>query len=85
MLDEPSSAGLDEPSNPPNVLDDALAVLLGVNVDERAGTASLDVLREPLVWWLWFGGGLMLLGTLVAAWPSSAGRSSARAKPQAAK
>ena len=36
MLDEPSYAGLDEPSNPANVLDDALAVLLGVNVDERA-------------------------------------------------
>jgi cytochrome c-type biogenesis protein CcmF len=56
-----------------------------VNVDERAGTASMDVLLEPLVWWLWFGGGLMLLGTLVAAWPSSGGRAARRPAQQAAK
>ncbi|MEC8422297.1 MAG: cytochrome c-type biogenesis CcmF C-terminal domain-containing protein, partial [Myxococcota bacterium] len=56
-----------------------------VNVDEAAGTASLDVLREPLVWWLWFGGALMLLGTLVAAWPSSGRRRGEPASQQAAK
>ncbi len=51
-----------------------------INVDEEAGMASFEVLREPLVWWLWFGGGLMLLGTVVAAWPS---RRQAQAAPPA--
>jgi cytochrome c-type biogenesis protein CcmF len=41
-----------------------------INVDDRAETASLDVMVHPMVWWLWFGGGLMMAGTLVAAWPS---------------
>ena len=41
-----------------------------INIDEGAGTASLDVMLHPLVWWLWFGGALMMGGTLVAGWPS---------------
>ena len=28
------------------------------------------VCTTRMVWWLWFGGGLMMAGTLVAAWPS---------------
>ena len=34
------------------------------------GTATLEVMGKPLIWWLWFGGGVMLLGTMLAAWPS---------------
>lgn len=41
-----------------------------INVDDTAKTASLDVMVHPLVFWLWFGGGLMLVGTVVAAWPT---------------
>lgn len=41
-----------------------------INIDEGAGTASLDVMLHPMVWWLWFGGALMMGGTLVAGWPS---------------
>jgi cytochrome c-type biogenesis protein CcmF len=40
-----------------------------VQVDTQTETLSLRVLVEPMVWWLWFGGGVMALGTLVAAWP----------------
>lgn len=31
--------------------------------------AVLQVIVEPLVLWLWVGGGIMTLGTLIAAWP----------------
>jgi hypothetical protein len=58
-------------------LDEDLYLSL-VNVDPVAGTASLEVLVQPLVWWLWFGGALMALGTVVAGWPS-------RARPAAPK
>ena len=44
-----------------------------VNVDPAVGQASVEVHRKPLVAWLWLGGLVMLVGTLVAAWP--AGRS----------
>ncbi len=49
-------------------LDEDLYVSL-VNLDMDDQTASVDVLVRPLVWWLWFGGGVMVLGTLVALWP----------------
>lgn len=52
-----------------------------INVDQDAKTASLDVMVHPLVIWLWLGGGLMLIGTVVAVWPS---RSRTTAKPAAA-
>jgi cytochrome c-type biogenesis protein CcmF len=41
-----------------------------VQVDPEAKMASLSVVVEPLVWWLWFGGGVMLFGSIVAGWPS---------------
>jgi len=40
-----------------------------VNVEESSGTASLEVLVRPLVWWLWFGGGLIALGISVSLIP----------------
>ena len=47
-------------------LDEDLYLSL-VNVD--ADTASLEMRLQPMVWWLWFGGGVIGFGTLVAAWP----------------
>ncbi len=41
-----------------------------INVDGTAKTASLDVMVHPLVMWLWVGGALMLIGTVVAVWPT---------------
>ncbi len=38
---------------------------------ERNGsTATLRALAEPLVGWIWTGGGIVFLGALIAAWPS---------------
>jgi cytochrome c-type biogenesis protein CcmF len=34
-----------------------------------SGAASIGVIVEPLVAWLWIGGGVILLGTVLAAWP----------------
>jgi cytochrome c-type biogenesis protein CcmF len=33
------------------------------------GPAVIGVIVEPLVSWIWIGGGLMLVGTALAAWP----------------
>jgi cytochrome c-type biogenesis protein CcmF len=63
---------LGQPIGTPEVrsgLDEDLYLSL-INVDPVARSASVDVLIEPLVWWLWFGGGVMSLGTVVAAWPA---------------
>ncbi len=37
--------------------------------DDDAGAVRLGLLIMPLAVWLWIGGGLMALGTLLAAWP----------------
>lgn len=50
-------------------LDEDLYLSL-VQVDTEGKMASLSVVVEPLVWWLWFGGGVMLLGSIVAGWPT---------------
>jgi cytochrome c-type biogenesis protein CcmF len=49
-------------------LDEDLYMSL-VQVDVEAGLASVSLVVEPLVVWIWIGGGVMLLGTLLAAWP----------------
>jgi len=50
-------------------LDEDLYLSL-VQVDPEGKMASLSVVVEPLVWWLWFGGGVMLLGSIIAGWPA---------------
>ncbi len=41
----------------------------------QEGSATFQVLINPLVVWLWIGGGLMLLGAAVAMWPEDKGSS----------
>ncbi len=41
-----------------------------VNIDTDAKTASLEVLIQPLVGWIWVGGGLMALGTFLSLLPA---------------
>ena len=71
---------MDQPIGTPTVhsdLGEDLYLSL-VNVDQQASQASFDVKIMPLVWWLWFGGGVMLLGTLIAVWPSRRSDAAAR-------
>ena len=42
------------------------------------GVATVHVFVNPLVSWIWFGGLLLLLGAIVAAWPASGRRMRAR-------
>jgi cytochrome c-type biogenesis protein CcmF len=51
-------------------LDEDLYLSL-VQVDTEGKMASLSVVVEPLVWWLWFGGGVMLLGSVISGWPAA--------------
>jgi cytochrome c-type biogenesis protein CcmF len=45
-----------------------LYVILGTF--DKDGTATFQAYINPLVWWLWFGGFVLVLGTAVAAWPA---------------
>lgn len=47
---------------------DLYVVLAGV--DDRSGLATFQVFLTPLVSWLWLGGLVMALGTVVAMWPN---------------
>ena len=41
---------------------------------DRAQTATFRTIVSPLVSWIWIGGGIVLLGALIAAWPSPEAR-----------
>jgi cytochrome c-type biogenesis protein CcmF len=49
-------------------LNDLYVVLAGI--DENGTGATFEVFLTPLVFWLWFGGLLMVLGTVVVMWPN---------------
>jgi cytochrome c-type biogenesis protein CcmF len=53
--------------------EDFYVILAGFAED---GSATFQILINPLVVWLWIGGGLLLLGTTVALWPE--GRASSK-------
>ncbi len=48
-------------------LEDLYIILAGF--DTTAGTATLKVIVNPLVVWLWVGFGVLIAGTVIAAWP----------------
>jgi cytochrome c-type biogenesis protein CcmF len=50
-----------------NLKEDLYIVLAGLDSD---GLAAFQVLINPMVVWLWIGGLVLLLGTLVTAWPT---------------
>jgi cytochrome c-type biogenesis protein CcmF len=52
-------------------LKEDLYVILG-GLD-RDGLASLQLVINPLINWLWIGGGLLFVGAVVAVWPSGRG------------
>ena len=47
---------------------DLYVVLAGI--DEKSGMATFQVFLTPLVFWLWAGGLVMVLGTVIAMWPN---------------
>jgi cytochrome c-type biogenesis protein CcmF len=51
----------------PNLKEDLYIVLASLEPD---GLAAFQVLINPLVVWLWIGGMVLILGTLITAWPS---------------
>ena len=50
-----------------NLKEDLYIVLASLEPD---GLAAFQVLINPLVVWLWIGGLVMILGTLITLWPS---------------
>jgi cytochrome c-type biogenesis protein CcmF len=55
------------PSVHTGVLRDVYLTL--VSSPDETGRVTLGVLVNPLVVWLWIGGGVMAAGTALAAWP----------------
>jgi cytochrome c-type biogenesis protein CcmF len=51
--------------------EDLYVVLGGWEGDGPTAKVSLAVFVNPLVSWIWAGGVLLLLGTLVTLWPAS--------------
>jgi cytochrome c-type biogenesis protein CcmF len=49
-----------------SLLEDLYIILAGF---EPSGTATFKVFVNPLVIWLWLGGLVMIVGTLIAIWP----------------
>jgi cytochrome c-type biogenesis protein CcmF len=63
-----ASQAIGSPSVKSGLLDDVYLTL--VAAPERTGqAATISVIVQPLIVWLWIGGGLMALGTMLAAWP----------------
>ena len=52
-----------------STIEDDLYVLLVDWQPISADGATFKVYHNPLVNWLWFGGLIFILGTMVAAWP----------------
>ena len=39
-------------------------------VDDQSGLATFEVFLTPLVFWLWAGGLMMAIGTVIVMWPN---------------
>jgi cytochrome c-type biogenesis protein CcmF len=61
-----------QPSVRPSVVDDVYLTL--VDASSPDGRATIRVVIEPLVSWLWIGGGVIVVGTVLALFPGRARR-----------
>ena len=43
-----------------------------MSFSQNGTTATIKVINEPLVPWIWAGGGMIVLGALIAGWPTRA-------------
>jgi len=64
-----------------SLTEDLYVVLAGL--EDEGSLAILQIFVNPLVNWIWLGGALMILGTVVAVWPSAAERRAAEARARA--
>lgn len=53
-------------------LEDVYVALL--NFDEDGDSAAFKLVILPFTWWLWFGGFVLILGTMICLWPEDAKR-----------
>ena len=52
-----------------------------VNYDATTQTAAFKVFIGPFTWWFWFGGTILLFGTLICMWPTREGVEALRPTP----
>jgi cytochrome c-type biogenesis protein CcmF len=65
----------DEPIPTPHVRSRMTDLYLNLMAFERDGsTATIAVFIEPLVSWIWIGGGILAMGVIVAIWPQRSRR-----------
>jgi cytochrome c-type biogenesis protein CcmF len=55
-----------------STLGEDLYLMLSGTSDVRDGQATVKALVRPAVAWIWIGGGIVALGTLLAVWPAGA-------------
>ena len=46
--------------------DDVQLALLSVPEEDEQANTVIRVTIQPMVWWIWFGGGVMVLGTILS-------------------
>ena len=47
---------------------DIYSIFSGIDTDQQI--AYLKIMINPLVWWVWFGGYVLVFGTLISLWPA---------------
>lgn len=68
-----------------STLSEDIYLTLAATPTKPGGSAVIGVIVEPLVSWIWIGGGVMLVGTLLAAWPGRRRRSGEKGLPPGAR
>ena len=62
MQEQPASI----PSVHSTLREDLYVILTAVEAD---GSATIKLYRNPLVNWIWIGGGVFVVGTILVMWP----------------
>ena len=82
MAIRPDIGSLDKPireadakfANAPGDVQAIIVAALAERYRRNPPPASFRAISSPLVMWIWIGGGIVVLGALVAAWPSPEAR-----------
>ena len=69
ISDYPGYEGIGTPAVDSSIRDDVYLTVNGV-ASNGAGSATIGVVEQPMVMWLWVGGVLTALGALLAAFPA---------------